>query len=452
MKRLILASLLLALSSQSALVSANVTSVEDLINQVRMEAKKDQKINKEREAKFLKERAQQKAKLEQGKALLAAVEKKAEDLRKQFDDNEQALVEKRRQLKEEAAELNDIFAIARQNASELQSLVSRSMVTAQFPERGEILKPIVSSHNIITFPQLKSIWVFLLEEMNQTRKVALFDAPVISAQGEEKTAQVMRIGGFTATSGGKYLRYLPETSQLLELARQPAGNAQTLAFDLQNANDDQPRAMAVDPTKGSILSLLVRSPDVMEQIQQGGYIGYLILVFGAIGLLIALYRYIWLVFMKGRVKKQAKSDTAKNNNPLGRLWISAQGISHKDKEALALRLEEGIQTESSRIRLGLATIALFAAITPLLGLLGTVTGMIETFQSISLFGTGDPKLMSGGISQALVTTQLGLAVAIPLLLIHTFLNGRAVRLVEFLESHSVSLFEDHDEVKNSANN
>lgn len=139
MKRLILASLLLALSSQSALVSANVTSVEDLINQVRMEAKKDQKINKEREAKFLKERAQQKAKLEQGKALLAAVEKKAEDLRKQFDDNEQALVEKRRQLKEEAAELNDIFAIARQNASELQSLVSRSMVTAQFP----VLKSIV---------------------------------------------------------------------------------------------------------------------------------------------------------------------------------------------------------------------------------------------------------------------------------------------------------------------
>jgi len=452
MKKRLISTLLLAVSLLAPVSHAkelNVATVEELINQVRMDAQKDREVNKEREAEFLNAHAQRAQMLAEVKAALAAAEKKAETLRQQFDSNEKALTEKRAALKEEAAELNDIFTIARQNANELQSLVTRSMVTAQFPERGDLLKPIIESNNVITFPQLKSLWLFLLEEMNQTRKVAMFDAPVISAQGEETNARVMRIGGFTATTEGNYLRYLPETGQLLELARQPAGNAQSLAFDLQAATDGQAYAMAVDPTKGSILALLVRSPDVVEQIEQGGVIGYLILIFGAIGLLVAFYRFIWLALMKGRVVQQAEGAEANANNPLGRLLMAAEGISHKDKEALAMRLEENIQLETSRIKWGLASIALFAAITPLLGLLGTVTGMIETFQSISLFGTGDPKLMSGGISQALVTTQLGLAVAIPLLLIHTFLNGKAVQMVELLESQSVRLFEDHDEVKPS---
>ena len=110
-----------------------------------------------------------------------------------------------------------------------------------------------------------------------------------------------------------------------------------------------------------------------------------------------------------------------------------------------MHLDETINNEASRLYLGLTTLTVFAAVTPLLGLLGTVTGMIETFQSISLYGTGDPKLMSSGISQALITTQLGLAVAIPLLLFHSMLQGKAAKMVEVLESESVHLYEVNGE-------
>jgi len=195
-------------------------------------------------------------------------------------------------------------------------------------------------------------------------------------------------------------------------------------------------AMALDPSKGAILSLMVQSPDLGERLGQGGGIGYLILVLGAIGVLIVIQRAIGLVLARRGIEAQAQADEADKKNPLGRLQRIASGITSANVDAIALRLDEQLGEESSLLNKGLPTVAVLAAVSPLLGLLGTVTGMIETFQSITLFGTGDPKLMSGGISQALVTTQLGLAVAIPLVLFHSLLAGQANRIVEKLGKFS----------------
>lgn len=421
-------------------------NVDQLIQQVREGAKQDRLDNQQRESEFLAEKDLQQQKLAEAKAALKAAEKRAEELRASFDQNEQAIMELQKQLEEESDELNDVFAATRQNVAELQSLVSRSMVTSQFPQRGQFLNDILSSHSHgIAITELRKIWLLLLDEMNQSGKVVRFETPVITAQGEEQLKEVTRIGVFTVTSEGRYLRYLPETNKLVELARQPSGRDQLLARKFEDTSESGFYPMAVDPTKGSILALLVQSPDVWERIRQGGTIGYLILVLGAIGLLIVVYRYVVLTWTAQQIRKQDVHGGETGDNPLGRLIKVAGDVAGSGQEVLGMHLDETINNEASRLYLGLTTLTVFAAVTPLLGLLGTVTGMIETFQSISLYGTGDPKLMSSGISQALITTQLGLAVAIPLLLFHSMLQGKAAKMVEVLESESVHLYEVNGE-------
>jgi biopolymer transport protein ExbB len=112
---------------------------------------------------------------------------------------------------------------------------------------------------------------------------------------------------------------------------------------------------------------------------------------------------------------------------------------HEDRETLESILQEAILRELPRLERGLSPLAIFGAVAPLLGLLGTVTGMIETFNVITVFGTGDPKLMSSGISEALVTTEIGLIVAIPVMLLHTFLSRRVDAILGEMEEKAVSL-------------
>jgi biopolymer transport protein ExbB len=415
--------------------------IETLIEQVRTEARDERRHNREREARFVAERDRQKQRLAELKAQVAQAEAHAEKLRGRFEQNEETLIGLDEQLQKEAGDLGDLFAVVRQNAAELRSLMWRSMVSAQYPERADFLDRLGAGTGFsISMDQLKQVWILLLEEINQAGKVVRFEAPVITTKGEEVTSTVTRSGVFTATSQGRFLRYLPESGKLVELVRQPALRYREMAAGLEQAGEGL-HAMAVDPTKGSILGLLVRSPDLAERIRQGGSIGYLILLLGAAGLLIVVYRYIWLVLVDRRMKRQHNSDAPGMDNPLGRLKATAAEVAQASAEVLSMRFEETINTEARRLNFGLTTLTVFAAVAPLLGLLGTVTGMIETFQSISLFGTGDPKLMSSGISQAMITTQLGLVVAIPLLLAHSFLHGKANGMVALLEQQGSRLFE-----------
>jgi biopolymer transport protein ExbB len=110
-----------------------------------------------------------------------------------------------------------------------------------------------------------------------------------------------------------------------------------------------------------------------------------------------------------------------------------------DIETLELKLDEAILRESAPLETGLNFIKVLYVVAPLLGLLGTVVGMIATFQMITLFGTGDPRMMAGGISTALVTTVLGLVVAIPLTLLHAFLQGKSKALIQILEEQAAGI-------------
>ncbi|QBQ53621.1 MotA/TolQ/ExbB proton channel family protein [Nitrosococcus wardiae] len=423
-------------------------TLDQLLEQVRQDSIQERQLNAEREARFLSARDQQRNLLERAKAELAAAQKREEKLRRIFEQNEETLAENEAALKERSASLGELFGVARQTAHDLLHIINHSLVSAQFPGRAEVLETIAERKQLPTIDELQQLWLSLQEQMTESGKVVTFSAPVIIAGGEVEERQVSRIGTFTAVSEGTYLRYLSEPiNGLVELSRQPPSRFLEAAAEFEKAERGEVAPMAVDPSRGAILALFVQKPNLQEHIQQGGWIGYLILGLGAIALLIALQRFIYLQIIGRRIHRQRQQEMPQNNNPLGRI-LGVYKDNGQDVETLHLKLDEAILKEIPRLERGLPTLAILAAIPPLLGLLGTVTGMIETFQSITLFGTGDPKLMSGGISEALVTTELGLAVAIPILLIHSGLSSKSNRLVQVLDEESAAIVAQRAEKQN----
>ncbi len=420
--------------------------VDALVESVRQEALREAEFDEERIQRFLNAREEQRALLQTARAELAAANRRADQLRTEYEDNERTLTEYEAALEERAGDLNDLFAIVRQTALSAQGVLGTSLVAAEQEERSTFLTDLGKGEIKPTIDDIKRLWTTIMYEVAESGKVVRFNATVIKPQGDEQAQKVTRAGVFNSVSEGAFLRYLPESGKLVELSRQPAPRFQRMARELESATSGVV-PMALDPSKGAILSLMVQSPDLNERLKQGGAIGYLILVLGALGVIIVLQRAFGILFARRAIDAQARAAgeaEPDSKNALGRLEKVAKDMAGDDLEAIGIRLDEQLAEESSRLNRGLPTVAVLAAVSPLLGLLGTVTGMIETFQSITLFGTGDPKLMSGGISQALITTQLGLAVAIPLVLFHSLLVGRANRIVERLGKYSSDLLTGHE--------
>lgn len=435
--KFVLANILVLLSS--AAFAQTPANLDELLEQVKRDRVVEQQQNEMREQEFLEARNQQAQLLEAAKAELAQQEQRTESLNNAFEANENQLAEQESLLNERSGSLGELFGTVRQIANESRAMLESSVTSVQHPERVEFLQQLAERKQQPTIDELRQLWLVLQQEMTESGKVETFNTPVITASGEVAERDVTRIGVFTFFSEGNYLRYLPETQDLVELARQPVPRLQEIAREFENADANEWQPVVVDPTRGAIMALLVQTPDLKERIQQGGWIGYIIITLGVIGLLIALVRFVLLFRAERGVRQQQKQATPDNKNPLGRI-LSVYDEKHADDvETLQLKLDEAILRETPSIERGLVTLAILAAVAPMLGLLGTVSGMIETFQSITLFGTGDPKLMSGGISQALVTTELGLAVAIPILLIHSALSSKSNRLIQILDEESASI-------------
>lgn len=435
--RFLLANLLILLSSTA--LAQTPDNLDELLEQVKRDRVVEQQQNAMREAEFLEARDRQAQLLEAAKAALAKQEQRTETLNDAFEANENKLAEQEALLTERSGSLGELFGTVRQIANDTRAMLESSVTSVKFPERIEFLQNLTERKQQPTIDELRKLWLVLQQEMTASGKVETFTAPVITASGEVAERAITRIGIFTVFSDGNYLRYLPETHDLVELARQPVPRLQEVAREFVAAPPDQWQPAVVDPTRGALMALLVQTPDLKERIQQGGWIGYIIIALGVIGLLVALLRFVMLFKAERGVRQQQKQTTPNPKNPLGRI-LSVYDPKHADDvETLQLKLDEAILRETPAIERGLVTLAILAAVAPMLGLLGTVSGMIETFQSITLFGTGDPKLMSGGISQALVTTELGLAVAIPILLIHSALSSKSNRLIQILDEESAAI-------------
>lgn len=448
MRKLILTLLLSGLLAPFVAGAADGTppaSLDELLQLVRKARVEEDRVNRERERRFLADKNRQKQLLKEAKAQLRAETRRSERLKNTFDANEKKLTELEETLRQRMGSLGELFGVVRQVAGDAKATFDNSLVSAQFPDRQSLLMPLIKSKELPDIPRLEDLWFALQQEMTESGKIVKFDSRVILPDGSEKQTRVTRVGVFNVVADGRYLRYLPETGELLELPRQPAGRYLKLATGLESASPGSIVPMAIDPSRGSILALLVQAPDLKERIQQGKLVGYVIIVLFAIGLLIVAVRWIALTVTGLKMRKQLKLDEPKENNPLGRVLAVYRANPNVDTETLELKIDEAVIREVPKLQSGLATIKILAAIAPLLGLLGTVTGMIETFQSITLFGTGDPKLMAGGISQALVTTVLGLVSAIPLVALHSVVAGKSKRLISILDEQSAGIIAQHAE-------
>jgi biopolymer transport protein ExbB len=274
--------------------------------------------------------------------------------------------------------------------------------------------------------------------------VVRVNTTVINTSGEEENRDVVRVGLFNVISDGKYLEYVPETGRLVELQRQPQSRFTDKAEELESASAGL-HPFGIDPTRGQLLALLVQSPSLSERIAQGKEVGYVIIVLGVIGLAIAIWRLFALSAVSAKVNRQAKNLDNPGNNPLGRVIKVAHDNPDSDVESLELKLGEAILKETPKFNSMLPFLKIISVVAPLLGLLGTVTGMIITFQAITLYGAGDPKLMAGGISTALVTTVLGLCVAIPTVFLHTLVQSRARRLTQILQEEAAGMLSERAE-------
>ncbi|MEE8320302.1 MAG: MotA/TolQ/ExbB proton channel family protein [Gammaproteobacteria bacterium] len=443
--------ILFCLLTATAVMAEAPRTLDELLERVRKERTLDQQSFEKRENYFKKSRAKQAMLLKKAKTELNNEEKRSAKLRQAYDNYQSEIERQEDQLQYRAGSLAELHGVVRQISSDVDAVIDSSLISAQKENRDELIDQLANSKEMPAIEQLEELWLLVLDEMTESGKVATFKATVITSGGDEKEQDVTRVGVFNAVSGGHFLRYLPETEKLVEPGRQPSARFMSMALGLEQAKN-KVVPFPIDPTRGAMLSLLVQIPDLKARIHQGGLVGYIIIAIAVIGLLMALERFIMLSITDRKVKKQLKS-MKPGDNPLGRVIKVYNANPDVDTETLEYKLDEAILKEMPKLQRGLGALALLAAISPLLGLLGTVTGIIDTFQSITLYGTGDPRVMSGGISQALVTTVMGLLVAIPLLLIHSFLSSKSNRLIQTLDEKSlafVALLAEINRLKNSA--
>ena len=415
------------------------TDLDHLLRQVKQASERESSVRREREEQFLSEKVDRQAMLDELRQQVEQQRSRGEKLKQQFADNEMALQALQKELTARTGNLGELFGTVRQSANDLHALLQDSLVSAQFPGRAEWFDVLGRSKKLPNVTELERFWLLMRQEIEQSGEISRFQAAVTDAAGITQTEQVIRVGVFNAISGNRFLRYLPESGRLVSLSRQPARDERKLAayFTRQQSGH---APIIIDPTRGGLLGLLVQTPTLLERVQQGGAVGYIIIGIGMLGMLLALVRLGYFSRIGRRVKQQLlEPDTPQDNNPLGRVLLAAGNTQNRDIDATELLLDEAILRETPTLQRGLGLIKLLAAVAPLLGLLGTVTGMILTFQSISLFGTGDPKLMAGGISQALVTTVMGLVTAIPLLFLHTLLASRSRTLIQILDEQSAGV-------------
>ena len=414
-----------------------------------------------REAEFVNRRGDQQKLLDDAKAERRAEERRSERLETRFEENEIRIGDLQEQLDKRLGSLRELFGVLQQVAGDTRGLFEGSVISIEYPNRGDWLGELAAkmgtSTQLATIDEMEQLWFELQREMTESGKVTRFNATVNMLSGEQRQTEVIRVGAFNVIADGDYINYDVEVGALVELARQPAARFANTAEDMQDAGSGEVVPFAVDPSRGSMLSLLIQAATVGERVGspfggiangecwlpfcdgQGGYVGSVIILGGILGVLLALERLITLNLVGVKVSSQKRSDEPNDDNPLGRLLNVYEANRDIDVDTLDLKLSEAILNETPKLTRNITLIQVISVVAPLLGLLGTVIGMILTFQAITLFGTGDPKTMAGGISTALMTTVLGLCVAIPTVLLHSIVNARSKSIIHVLDEESAGL-------------
>ncbi len=413
-------------------------SLFELLELVEQGLEVETEENRRREQRFLQAKQDQERLLAEAKQQLADKEAVSQRLEEQYNTHEVSIAENQARLTERLGQLGELFGVVRQVATDAGAQIWDSLTSSQLGTRKELFDRLGRSTELPTTRDLERLWYELSKEMTEQGQVVRYRAPVLTLQGQVEEKEVVRAGPFSAVADGKYLMWEPKEGKLRELTRQPPSKYLNTVGDLEDATSGYTR-FALDPSRGSLLSALTDTPNATERVQQGGYVGYVIIILGLMALALGLFRWVGISIASRGVSAQRKSDYVNSGNPLGRVLSVFEDNRQADAETLELKLDEAVLRETSQLQRYLWIVKTVSVVAPLLGLLGTVTGMIQTFQAITLFGAGDPKMMAGGISEALVTTMLGLITAIPLVLLYDTLANSSRRVIDILDEQSAGL-------------
>ncbi len=436
--------------------AADAPNLDALLKQVKEGAVKDTKENQAREAEFKRDKARQGQLIKEAQAERARQEQISQQLEAKFEANQDELDVLKIELEKSLGELKELFGVIQTASSDVRATFETSLTDIEYPERIKYLDALAAKmatgDELPSMAEIERLWYEIQREMTETGKVKKFSADVLVQGGDVAKKDVIRIGTFNIIADGKYLRYNRQTGKISELPRQPEERVLSTAGVLSNAAAGSIVPFALDPSRGSLLSNLVGVPTWKERAtEQGGVVGNIILVLGAIGISLGLVRIILWVLLGIKVSAQKrKPESPSLGNPLGRVFAVYQDNKTIDIESLELKLGEAVLKEVPKLSRLNTLVKVISVVAPLLGLLGTVIGMILTFQAITLFGAGDPKMMAGGISTALVTTMLGLCVAIPTVFIHSIMAGQSKKLVEVLEEQATGLIAQSSEKQHQA--
>jgi biopolymer transport protein ExbB len=417
-------------------------SLQELLEQTRNARAAEAQQNAAREQQFLADRNKQAGMLATARAERNAQENRSKILSAQFEANEKKLTELQGVLDAKGGNLGELFGVVRIVAGDVQSVLYNSIISAQFPKRELFVAELAASKALPSIDKLEKLWFEMQREMTETGRNVKFQAAVVAPDGTPSTAEVVRIGPYVAIQEDAFLSYLPSQYQLTEYTRQPDSPFPGLADDYAEASSGYER-MVIDPARGALLALVVQRPTIMERIHQGEFVGYVIIVVGVVGAVLAVLQFLFLIKEGGAVRRQLGNvDRPTPDNALGRVLSAFKGDAAKieeNAEVVELRISEAVLREVPKLERYQSFLSLAVAAGPLLGLVGTVIGMIITFQSITESGSGDPKLMAAGIGQAMIATVLGLGIAVPLLFANAALRARSRAIVQILDEQSTGL-------------
>jgi biopolymer transport protein ExbB len=449
MKRItiIIASLLLATGVAQS--QEDASSMDELLQQIEQGQARDSREARQREQRFAQARNEQQNLLNQARQERARQERNSERLEQLFEDQQNQIIAARQALDERLGALKELFGVLQTVSGDAQGRFAESLTSVQFPDRENFLVELGSkmagATALASIEEIERLWFELQREVSESGKIVRFPHEITTSAGDVINTDIVRVGLFNIVYEDGYLQYNSTTGSVSALTRQPEQARYTNSARDMVLETEGPVTFGIDGTRGSILALLVESPTIGDRLQQGGIVGYCIMGLGVIGLLIALWRAAGLSTAGRKVSAQLKRDSASTDNPLGRVLAAYEANRGADTETIELKLSEAALKEMPDLTKGLLFIKVISVVAPLMGLLGTVTGMIKTFQVITLFGAGDPKMMAGGISQALMTTVLGLVVAIPMVLIHTLVSGQSRKIINILQSQSAGIVATHSE-------
>lgn len=453
MKKILSTAIALVLGASAVSAQDTGTDLDTLLNKVRNGIITDNAKYQERVKKFQTKQVQQQAELNRAKAEEARLQEESDRLTKKRADLDNQIDNLQKRLDEAKGKLGELFGVLQQGASDAKSILDNSHISVQYPDRAADIDNLVAkakdTTQLPTPDEIRTWPAAMMVEMIQSGKVSKFSTEVRLANSNTETMDIYRVGDFGFVADGRYFVKGENGNFVEEVARQPQSRFLDSVKEFEAAQAGSIVSLGLDPSGGTILKMEVDKATLEDQLEAGGFVGYLILALGAIAALLAVVQFLYLIAVRAKVKSQIKNPTPNTNNPLGRVLKVYADNPSVDVETLELKLDEAILKETPALERFLTLIKLISAVAPLFGLLGTVTGMIATFQAITLFGTGDPSMMAAGISMALVTTVEGLVVAIPTLLLHSFVGSASKTVIHILEEQSAGIIAVHAEKENA---